>query len=306
MTHSSKGLIFNVQHYSLHDGPGIRTTVFLKGCPLRCLWCSNPESIRGVPQIGFHKQKCARDYRCMEVCPLKAVSISEDGGLPAFDREKCEACADHPCIEACNRTAIELKGKHMSLEELWREVEADRLFYLNSGGGVTLSGGEPTHQPEFTQQFFKKCQDRGVHTVLDTCGYVKWEILKEILGYTDLVLYDLKHLDSALHEQLTGVPNELILENAEKISSGGKVPILFRMPLIPGCNDSDSNIKRTAEFIRETGAAEINLLPYHRLGTGKYEIIGRQYHLEGVTPPNEDCLSRISETFKSSGVSCFF
>lgn len=306
MSSFRKGLIFNIQHYSLHDGPGIRTTVFMKGCPLSCLWCSNPESIRADPQIGFHKQKCVRDYRCREVCPLNAVSVSEPGGLPAFDRDTCSGCSERPCIAACISGALELRGKELDVDELWREVEADRLFYRNSGGGLTLSGGEPTLQPEFTRRFFRKCQEKGVHTVLDTSGYVKWEVLEEILEHTDLVLFDLKHMDSFRHRQLTGVPNEMILENADMISSAAKVPIIIRMPLIPGLNDSDSNIKSTAEFVKEIGAAEIILLPFHRLGMGKYEMIGRKYAIEDVSPPTEDCLSRISETFQSYEIACLF
>jgi pyruvate formate lyase activating enzyme len=306
MTHPKRGLVFNIQHYSLHDGPGIRTTVFFKGCPLNCLWCSTPESIRSIPQIGFHRQRCIKDYRCLKVCSLEAVRIFEDQGLPLFDKDKCEACVNHPCIEACIQRAIEVRGNYVSLEELWRAVEKDRLFYLNSGGGVTLSGGEPTMQHDFVIPFLRRCQERGVHTVLDTCGYVSWEILVKILEYTNLVLYDLKHIDSVRHRELTGVPNELILDNAKKITSNSKTPMILRMPIIPGYNDSRSNIEDTAEFIGEIGLKEINLLPYHRFALGKYEIIGKKYTLEDVQCPTEDSLTRIVEIFQSKGVSGFF
>lgn len=306
MPQTAKGLILNVQHYSLHDGPGIRTTVFVKGCPLHCLWCANPESIKTIPQIGFHKQKCIRDYLCLKACPYDAVRISEESGFPVFDSRACDACIDHPCIEVCNRTAIELRGKYMSPAELWREVAKDRLFYRNSGGGVTLSGGEPTMQPEFTLQFFTICQEKGVHTALDTCGFVRWEVLTKILEHTDLILYDLKHLNAVRHKELTGVSNEIILANANKIASEGKVPIMLRMPIIPGYNDAAEDIEKTAAFAKKIGAKEITLLPYHQFGTGKYEVIGKKYLLEAVTPPSADSLNRITAVFQASGVTCLF
>ncbi len=301
-----KGLIFNIQHYSLHDGPGIRTTIFMKGCPLQCQWCSNPESIEQAPQIGFHKQHCVKDYVCKNTCPLNAVSSSENNGFPEFDRTKCSACSSHPCIPACTHGALELRGKEMDVETLWSEVEADRLFYLNSGGGVTLSGGEPTGHPEFAIQFLKTCRQKGLHTALDTSGFVSWEILTSILEQTDLVLYDLKHMDSKRHEELTKVPNEMILENATRIAADTKSDLIFRMPLIPGYNDSDENIMATAAFVKKSGASEITLLPYHRFGTNKYEIIGKQYPLADLISPDQNHLDQISENFRSFGISCFF
>lgn len=304
MVNASTCLIFNIQHYSLHDGPGIRTTVFMKGCPLHCLWCSNPESISPLPQVGFHKERCAKDYRCKDVCPRKAVSLPKKGGLPEFDRQTCAGCSDHPCIAACPQGALELRGEKTDVPALWREVETDRLFYRNSGGGITLSGGEPTMQPDFAEAFFSRCRQKGLHTALDTCGFVRWEVLSEILKQTDLVLYDLKHMEADRHKELCGVSNEVILENAARIAAEGKSALAFRMPLIPGYNDSDSNIRDTAAFVKKTGAQEITLLPYHRFGTGKYDIIDAKYPLSDLATPREDRFEKISETFRSLGISC--
>lgn len=297
-----KGLIFNIQHYSIHDGPGIRTTVFLKGCPLRCIWCSNPEGQEMAPEVLYNKNRCSKCYQCIDVCPHGAISVAQDGFI-TINRYICNRCKEHMCVSACDEGALQLVGQFITVEELMQEVQKDILFYRNSNGGVTLSGGEPTSQPQFTSELFKKCKEKGIHTVLDTCGYTSWESLKRVLEYTDLVLYDIKHIEPEKHKKFTGVSNEIILKNAQAIFNNTNVYTIIRIPIIPKYNDSKQNMNAIARFVKEIGGKEVNLLPYHKLGMGKYERLSMNYSVRTQTPTKET-LEEIKAVFESQGLRC--
>jgi len=300
---SIKGLVFNIQRYCIHDGPGIRTIVFLKGCPLRCLWCQNPEGMLPRPEIFLYKEKCFGCGRCVITCPAKAIEIYE--GKSRTNRDLCKRCGK--CVEVCPTEARVLMGKWFTPEEVFNVVVRDRVFYETSGGGVTLSGGEPLAQPEFTIAVLKLCRDAGIHTAIETSGYASWEVLRRVLEYTDLILYDFKHMDPRKHKEYTGVSNELILENARRISRESSVPIWARVPIIPGYNDSFENFEATARFIaNELGKAvkQVNLLPYHRLGESKYERLERSYSL-AIEPPTEEHMLRLKKIFESYGLETY-
>jgi pyruvate formate lyase activating enzyme len=276
---SIKGRVFNIQRYSLHDGPGIRTVVFLKGCPLRCAWCCNPESIERGPHITFNPQKCIGDGRCVEACPTGARDAE------GYHVELCTFCGR--CVEACPTEALELVGRDMSVEEVLQEVEKDRLFYESSGGGVTLSGGEVLAQKNFAVQLLEACRKRMLHTAIETSGFAPWDQVREVAEACNLVLYDLKHMDPVMHERYTGVSNELILENARRLADF-KEELIFRVPLIGGVNTDEENVRALARFVKRTPVREVHLLPYHRLGESKYAKLGREYVCEAFTPGQEE------------------
>lgn len=292
------GCVFNIERFAIRDGPGIRTTVFLKGCPLRCLWCANPESMSPTPQLFYLENLCTRCYRCIDACPNKATTKAPDGAIK-IDRSLCQACGK--CVEACPNKAREISGKLMTVDEVLEEVRKDALFYQNSGGGVTFSGGEPTYQPEFLWHLLKASWESGIHTALDTTGFVKPDVLKKLLEHTNLVLYDIKHMDPAKHKELTGVDNRLILENARMIAVMGK-PMIIRVPLIPGHNDSQGNIKALAEFMLSLGLKRVDLLPYHSLGKIKYYRLGMEYKLSDLKPFAEGEVAKIKADLESYGL----
>lgn len=273
---SEKGLVSDIQRFSIHDGPGIRTLVFMKGCPLGCLWCSNPESQNRTMEIAFVESNCIGCGKCYEVCGLDAI----DEHTFEIDRGICDNCGK--CVEVCPGNAKKMIGRWYCVPELIREVERDRIFYRNSGGGVTVSGGEPSLQHKFVSSFLKKCQELNLDTAVETCGYAKWEHLRPIIGYSNLVFFDIKHMNAEIHKRLTGRGNQLILENARKASLIS--PITIRIPVIPGYNDSVENIEATAEFARKLkNLNKIELLPYHSLGEHKYTWLGKQYQGKGIS-----------------------
>lgn len=289
-----KGLIFNIQRYSLHDGPGIRTTVFMKGCPLNCRWCSNPESIKPYPQIMTNDLKCVRCAKCVKVCLQGAITID---GKRKINRFRCDLCLK--CIEVCPTGALRVAGQYVTVEEVFSEVMKDELFYQNSGGGVTISGGEPLSQLEFVYSLLRECKRKGLHTTLDTSGYANWAVLDKVLRYVDLVLYDIKHMDSQSHKRGTGRNNTLILENVHLTTS--RVKTWLRLPLIPGYNDSEANIKDIINFAKEIGAEKVSILPYHEWGKLKYKQLGRRYILK-VKPPSEEYLQALKKIIENDGV----
>ncbi|MFX1451911.1 MAG: glycyl-radical enzyme activating protein [Promethearchaeota archaeon] len=291
------GTIFNIQRYCIHDGPGIRTLVFFKGCPLRCLWCSNPESQELSPEILFSSNKCIGCGKCAEVCPENAIIKSTDKRI---NRDKCNLCLK--CIETCYAEALEVAGKKMTLEEVVKEVEKDRPFYEKSNGGITVSGGEPLMQPKFLKALLKECKSRGINTAIETCGYANWSTFEEILEYLDLILMDLKHINTDSHKELTGKSNEIILENIKKISELKK-PIIIRYPLIPGYNDSIETVNKIGKFVQNLeGVNEINIIPFHRLGESKYEKLDREWTMHEVEPPTTERLEEIKKILESYGL----
>ena len=283
------GIIFNIQRYSIHDGPGIRTTVFLKGCPLNCWWCQNPESQLSGQEMLFWGDRCIGCGACSTICPSGAIKIKN--GIPVTEKEKCILCGK--CIEKCPALAREMIGEKLTVEEIIKEIEKDLVFYEESGGGVTFSGGEPLGQSEFLESLLICCQKKKIHTAVDTSGYISWEILSKISSKVDLFLYDLKIMDNERHKKYTGVSNELILENLKKLSSVHN-NIFVRFPVIPGINDDYQNIKETGEFLSSLKIAQVNLLPYHYIGIDKYRRLGRTYKLVTTQPPSEEKLSEVS------------
>jgi pyruvate formate lyase activating enzyme len=290
-----KGIIFDIKNYAVHDGPGIRTTLFLKGCPLRCIWCHSPESQSPAPQLSFYPEKCIDCRICVELCPKGA--IIEPGEI---DSEDCDLCGE--CVISCYSNAIQLIGRSITVKDALELVKKDFSFYQHSGGGVTLSGGEPTAQPVFTLNILKALKEENIHTALDTCGYSEKKSLKRLLQYTDLVLYDLKHMDSELHKYLTGHRNEVILSNLRYVSEE-PIELWIRLPLIPGVNDDNDNIEKTMEFIKSLEKYDsIDILPYHRLGVSKYQAIQRKYELEETKTHEKETLLKIHEKFKKNGL----
>ena len=293
-------MVFNIQRFSIHDGPGIRTTVFLKGCPLQCLWCSNPESQSNSAEISHSDLLCRKCGRCVAACETKAVSLT--GDVLSIDRDRCGACGK--CVETCPNDALGIYGKEMSVEEVFQEVERDRGFYLNSGGGVTVSGGEALAQPGFVAELFGRCGDEAIHTCLDTSGHASAAAWHDVLPLTDLVLFDLKHMDSLAHERTTGASNEKILDSLNLVVESGK-PLIIRIPIVPGINDGPENVEAIARHVAGLKTVrKVNLMPYHRFGEGKYAMLGRSYSLAGLEPPGEVRLEGICSVFRSAGLEC--
>ena len=295
-----QGTVFDIQSYSLHDGPGIRTLVFLKGCPLRCVWCQNPESQRRQPELLYYAERCIGCGQCVPVCPLKSIELRDDKARTS--RELCEGCGQ--CIAVCPGEARVLAGRTMTAEEVFREVQKDEPFFRNSGGGVTLSGGEPLAQPEFSSAVLRMCREAGIPTAIETCGVASWDAIEQVMRYTDLVLYDFKHLDTVAHRGLTGIPNETILENAKRIHADLGIPIVARIPIVPGYNADRENIAATARFIAgELGpSTKVNILAYHRLGETKYERLERPGNGTVFTPPSQEEMAEWKSLMEGFGL----
>ncbi len=294
------GIVFNIQRYSIDDGPGVRTTVFMKGCPLTCLWCSNPESQCGLPEVTYRYTSCKRCGTCVKVCPVNAVTLEDDGVHIA--RQKCTLCEE--CVKNCMPEALKISGKKMTVDEVFKVVKKDADYYEASGGGVTASGGEILAQADFVTALFKKCKEAGYHTNADTSGFGDPASLEKILEYSDLVFFDLKHMDPALHEKFTGQSNELILSNLALIVKKG-VPVIIRVPLIPGYNDSEENLKALAKAVADIAKdATVNILPYHRYGANKYRMIDMTYQLDNVPELTQEQLTKAKEIIESYGLKC--
>jgi len=294
-----KGKVYDIQRFAIHDGPGIRTLIYMKGCPLRCLWCSTPQTQKSSPDLLYIETNCKKSLHCVAECPEKAIKFSDKENIE-INRDLCNSCG--LCVDACPNQALKLVGEPTTVEQLFQEVMKDSNFYRRSGGGVTIGGGEATMQHEFVAALLKKCKEMYVHTAMETCGYVKWEQFEKILEHIDLLYFDIKHMDSRIHEEITGVPNELILENAKKASEIR--PIIIRIPLIPGLNDSEENLLSTAEFAFELGEnlLRIELLPYHKFGTGTYEQLGREYKLKDIESPSEEYMNKLKKLIESCDV----
>jgi pyruvate formate lyase activating enzyme len=293
------GTVFDIQRYAVHDGPGIRTLVFLKGCPLACIWCQNPEGRRKEPSLLWYAPRCSGCGVCAGICPNGAVSLLPSGAA-VTDRKMCRGCG--LCVEKCPGEARTIAGRSMQAGEVFEEVMKDCAFYRRGGGGVTLSGGEPLMQPEFSAAVLALCKEQFIHTAVETCGHADDGALETVLRFADLVLLDLKQMDPGTHERVTGVDNLAILRNARHISEMGK-DLIVRIPVIPGVNDSMDNIRAAMDFVAGLPTVRrVDVLPYHRFGEGKYEALGITYPLEGALPPDAEFLSDVMKVVSSYGV----
>ncbi|MFZ0887554.1 MAG: glycyl-radical enzyme activating protein [Candidatus Binataceae bacterium] len=298
---SPAGRIFNVQRHSTEDGPGIRTTVFLKGCPMRCPWCHNPEGMDSRFELAWYKPRCIGAKACIEVCPRGALRLTPEG--LEIDRTACDAC--QLCEKACPAGALEVTGRLATVAELVERVVRDKVFYETSGGGVTLSGGEPAMQPEFAVALMRSLRSEGIHLALDTCGGVGWAILRPVVELADLVLYDLKTLDDVRHRAHLGIPVSRVRENARAVARLGK-PMWIRTPIIPGYTDDEENVRTIARFITEalptTGRYE--LLAFNNTCAGKYLRLGRSFALADEALVSEQCMEALTAAARDEGVDC--
>lgn len=299
-------MIFNIQKCSIHDGNGLRTLVFFKGCPLHCLWCANPESQSYKKEIMEIPRKCIHCSACQRVCPNAAVSVLDDSFV--IDRKLCKKC--FKCVDVCYAESKELIGEDMDAETVFKEIYKDHLYYELYGGGVTFSGGEPLTHPELLTEISKMCKHYRINTAIETCGCGNYQDFKEALPYIDYIFFDIKHIDSETHRRLTGAGNETILNNLDAIS-GQSIPITVRTPVVPGLNDAKENIAGIASLIKDIPSVrEYELLPYHNLGSGKYASLGRSYDLQGVSPPTEEQMIQLvklsNQILHPFGKQCFY
>lgn len=292
------GLVSNIQKYSIQDGPGIRTTVFLKGCPLSCWWCHNPEGRSPKSEIVVVETRCIRCGECVKVCPH--VTSAPSAEPPLQGSAECEVCG--ACVEACPTGARQAVGIRMSLDEVLDEILKDEIFYDDSMGGVTFSGGEPLMQPRFLRALLEGCRSSGIHTAIDTCGYAPPEILMAVVPLANLFLYDLKLMEEALHVEFTGISNKLILENLQLLGRAHD-NIWIRVPIIPGVNDREDQLEALARFASSIpGVRQVNLLPYHTTGVPKFRRLGQAYRLADVKPPSADFMEAAVKRFNAFGL----
>jgi pyruvate formate lyase activating enzyme len=292
------GIIFDIKKYAIHDGPGIRTTVFFKGCPLRCWWCQNPEGQDSKPELVYRKSRCIGCGECAKNCSREAISLVAQ--RISINRENCVSCDN--CSRVCPSDALSIAGKQMSVKEILEEIERDMTFYNESGGGVTFSGGEPLLQPDFLNALLTECKEGGIHTIVNTCGFAPYEIISRMHDKVDLFLYDIKIMDGRKHRKYTGASNEQILENLKKLAENGS-SIVISFPIIPGINDDEKNVIRTAEFIRSLpNIQQVNLLPYHRAGIEKYKNLGKPYKLDKIQPPSNQRIKSVKEKMEAFGI----
>lgn len=278
--------IFNIQRFSTSDGPGIRTTVFLKGCPLRCAWCHNPEGIDAARQLAIDPRKCIGCGACVVICPRQEDSA-------------CLLCGR--CAEVCPAEARRIMGKTIRVDELMVELDKDRVFFDESGGGVTFSGGEPLAQPDFLIEALKSCRQAGIRTAVDTSGFAPWDVLAEVAGLADLILFDIKHVDNHEHVRLTGVSNEVILANLRLLAKA-QANLWLRVPVIPGMNDHTENFAATARLVRELGLCDVYLLPYHSTGQYKYGQLGLTCGMPDVVAPSDATMKTLAGVFRCFGI----
>ncbi|MBE3088109.1 MAG: glycyl-radical enzyme activating protein [Chloroflexi bacterium] len=304
-----RGLIFDIQGYSVQDGPGTRTSVFLSGCPLRCGWCCNPEGQLLRQRLMYKTVNCANcPGRCINACPqhsIKILSRNDNKLILDFDRELCDRCNDMTCVRSCYTSALQISGRWYTVDELMRILKRDQ-GYWGSRGGVTFTGGEPLLQKHFTLAVLKKCQDSYIHSGIETSAYITTADLVEILPYVNWMFIDIKHMDPARHREGTGVDNEPILQNIRAVRAcNWPGRLILRSAIIPGFNDAKENAVATAGFMKEVGLAEINILPFHRLGTSKYEELGMNYQYAKQESPSAEVMNNLRTLYEHHGFRCF-
>lgn len=291
-------MIFDIKRYAIHDGPGIRTTVFFKGCPLRCEWCHNPESWETGRERGLRAGRCVACGSCIGACPHQAISLA--GDQPTTDDKRCTLYG--ACVDVCVAEARQIIGRRVEVGDLISEIEKDLIFYDESGGGVTFSGGEPLMQPEFLLGLLLECKARDIHTAVDTSCHARSEVIDGVSPHVDLFLCDLKHMDSGSHERGSGAPNGMILDNIRRIAAAGR-NIILRLPLVPGFNDDDLNLEATGKFAASLGAVvQIDVLPYNSGGSAKSARLASQRSTLKATPPEDKQLKRAAEKLRSFGL----
>jgi pyruvate formate lyase activating enzyme len=312
---STTGTVFNIQRFSIHDGPGIRTTVFLKGCSLGCFWCHNPEGRRMTRELQFFPERCTACMACVAACPQSAHGFVD--GVHVFHRDRCETTG--ACVDTCYSGALRMNGEVMTVEQVMEEVLADKPFYDRSGGGLTLSGGEPSLNTAFALAILQQGKAHGIHTALETCGECPWEFLDQLLPVTDLIMMDLKHDAPAAHRDATGRSNERIMENARRLAATGK-PLVFRTPVVPTVNDSREAIEAIASFIRSLIDERVRkgswngngygityeLLAFHRLAADKYRSLGMDYRAGSIDPPSRELMQELTACAEACGVATTF
>lgn len=299
-----RGVIFDIQDFSVQDGPGIRTTVFFKGCPLKCRWCSNPEGQNINPELFYFISLCKQSHRCAITCPLGAVKVNA-GGYPVFNRNICCNCKTKNCTNTCYSDALRITGYHLTVDEIIKKVQPNIHFYKNSNGGLTFSGGEPFLQHQFVKSLLHKCNENGISAGVETCGYFNWENISSFIDDFDFIYYDIKSLDNEIHKKTTGRDNKIILENLEKLTANNSAKVIVSIPVIPGVNDNGTEITGIAAYCKDLNIKKIRFLPYHAYGREKYTALGRSYDLEEVNEMPNDTLNMIRDTITSSGIECW-
>jgi glycyl-radical enzyme activating protein len=305
---SQHGLIFDIQSYSVHDGPGTRTTVFLNGCPLRCSWCANPEGQKLEPTILYKETLCKNcPRRCIAACPQQAVTAKEDGpGLVRFDRASCHLCRSMECIDVCYPRALQLSGKWWTIDELMKKLDRERSCW-GSDGGITLSGGEPLMQRQFAVELLRRCADACIGACVETCGHIPLATLQAAAPHVQWFFVDIKHMDPQRHREGVGVDNDLILCNirwlADPAHWNGR--LILRTPVIPGFNDAEENARQTIALMKQIGKKEINLLPFHRLGASKHKQLGTTYAYEDLPAATPDMLEPLARIYRAEGITCY-
>ncbi len=291
------GTVVDIKRFAVHDGDGIRTTVFLKGCPLQCVWCHNPESISPLSQLAYYRDKCVACGRCVGACPNRAHAVAD--GVHTLDRDKCVACGN--CVTACHAGALEMEGKAMTVAQVMATVMADKLFYDTSGGGMTISGGEPTVQAGFTLALLKAAKAAGIHTALDTCGFVSQEILAQLLPWVDVFLFDIKHITDEGHRRCTGQPNARVLENLRFLSDNGAA-IEIRMPLVPTYNDDEATLHGIGALLSGVHITKMKLLAYHAYARSKYAALDMPNTLPAVDRPTKEHMTACADILRGYGL----
>lgn len=302
----TKALIFDIQDLSVQDGPGIRTTVFMKGCPLKCRWCANPEGQKPFPELIHIHTLCQKSYNCISVCPYKSVSIDtiHANNFPNFNRDICKTCETRECVDSCPSRAIKFAGRYLSLEELLKRIKPNLAFYKNSGGGITFSGGEPFLQTDFIKKFIEYTSSLGISIGVETCGMFDWNSVKDIADKFDFFYFDLKCMDGDIHKSFTGSTNEKILNNIKNLSGKYSEKIIITIPVVPGVNDSELQIKAIAVYCNSIGIKKSRLLPYHSLGESKYYDLGREYTMSKDLSVTTNQLNEYKSLIESYGIEC--